>query len=166
MCGKISLKRFLFGLGNYLCVVLHWCICFLVYLRNCLWFLQRDRCSVLAMHYFRPFLQAGSLGGKNAFSPMPGGLSCFVGRDRIDWTRFNSIIFSCISWRERGGKFDFRAFPQLLKRAAHFWNAVRVYGRCPYSFWLPPYPSAKRAPLGTFLDPNFSLLMDAIWYQI
>ena len=88
MCGKdflkkMSLKDFLPGPG--MC-----CFAF-VYLFSCAFaylslqrFLQRDRCLVLAVHYFPPFLQAGSLGGKNAFSPMPSGLSCFVGRDRID----------------------------------------------------------------------------------
>ena len=42
---------------------------------------------------FRQFLQVVGEAGKNAFSPMAAGLSCFVRRDRIDWTRFNSIIF-------------------------------------------------------------------------
>ena len=36
MCGKDFLEIFLPGPGNYLCVVLHLCTRFLVYLRNCL----------------------------------------------------------------------------------------------------------------------------------
>ena len=80
---KLSLNILLHGPG--MC-----CFAF-AYLFSCVFaylslqrFLQRDRCLVLAVHIFPPFLQAGILGGKNAFSPMPGGSSCFVGRDRID----------------------------------------------------------------------------------
>ena len=65
-------------------------------------------------HYFPPvFASSRGREGKNAFSPMAAGLSCFVRRDRIDWTRFNSIIFLA-SCGGTGGKFDFRAFPRQL----------------------------------------------------
>ena len=157
MCCKDFLKRFLPGPGSNSvlfcnCVFVFLCICVFVFPK-----ISTKRSPLGPGNALFPSVFASwQFGGKNAFSPMPGGLSCFVGRDRIDWTRFNSIIFSCIRWRERGGKSDFRAFPQLLLREAHFWNAVRVYGHCPYSFWLPssPFPpSVKRALFRILIFP-------------
>ena len=153
----MSLKDFLHGPNNYLCAVLHLCICFLVYLCN---FLCKDFFKEIAAWSWKCIISLRFC--KLAFWEVKTRLARCPAVHHVLSGATGSIepVSTQLSFLASGGG---GGVENLI--SGHFYSSDKGSPFLKCSPFDSP-PSIKRAPLDTFSYPNFSLLMVAITSEL